>query len=44
MEGPYSTWRLVFHVSSGAFDHFNKAVQRQEEKGITTVLRLYCIA
>lgn len=26
MEGTYSTWRLVFHVSSGAFDHFNKAV------------------
>lgn len=26
MEGTYSTWRLVFHVSSGAFDHFNKTV------------------
>lgn len=26
MEGTYSTGRLVFYVSSGAFDHFNKAV------------------
>lgn len=26
MEGTYSPWRIVFHVSSGAFDHFNKAV------------------
>lgn len=26
MERTYSTWRLVLHVSSGAFDHFNKAI------------------
>lgn len=26
MERTYSTWRLVLHVSSGAFDHFNKTI------------------